>query len=65
MRQRKIAILHAVAHIELKSPKKLTMRIRRENGVTLRPHEILSQIFELSRDELKTATVIKGLGEHV
>jgi len=64
-RQKSFDLKKTVAHIELKSTKKLTMRIRKENGVTLRPPEILSQIFDLSRDELKTATVIKGLGEHV
>jgi radical SAM family uncharacterized protein/radical SAM-linked protein len=64
-RQKSFDLKKAVAHIELKSPKKVLMRIRKENGVTLRPHEILSRIFDLPRDELKTATVIKGLGEHV
>ena len=64
-RQKSFDLKKVVAHIELKSPKKVAMRIRKENGVTLRPHELLSQIFELSRDELKTATVIKGWGEHV
>jgi radical SAM-linked protein len=64
-RQKSFDLKKAVPHIVLKSEKKIEMRIRKENGVTLRPHEILSQIFGLSRDELKTATVIKGLGEHV
>jgi len=64
-RQKSFDLKKAVPHIVLKSVKKIEMRIRKENGVTLRPHEILSQIFGLSRDELKKATVIKGLGEHV
>ncbi|MEN8243311.1 MAG: TIGR03960 family B12-binding radical SAM protein [Thermodesulfobacteriota bacterium] len=64
-RQKSFDLKKAVPHIVLKSVKKIEVRIRKENGVTLRPHEILSQIFGLSRDELKTATVIKGLGEHV
>ena len=64
-RQKSFDLKKVVAHIELKDPKRLTMRVRKENGVILRPHEILSQIFGLSRDEQKTATVIKGLREHV
>ncbi len=64
-RQKSFDLKKTVAHIVLKNPNSIEMRIRRENGMTLRPHEILSQIFGLSRDELKTATVIKGLGEHV
>ena len=64
-REKSFDLKKVVAHIELNSPKRLAIRIRRENGVTLRPHEVLSQIFGLSRDELRTATVIKGLGEYV
>jgi radical SAM-linked protein len=64
-RQKSFDLKKVVAHIELRNPKRLTMRISKENGVKLRPCEIISQIFGLSRDELKTARVIKGLGEHV
>ena len=64
-RQKSFDLKKVVPHIELKDPHSIQMRILKENGVTLRPHEILSEIFSLSRDELKMATVIKGLGEHV
>ena len=64
-RQKSFDLKTAVPHIELKNQKSLEMRIRKENGVTLRPHEILNQIFDLSQDELKTATVVKKAGYHV
>ena len=64
-RQKTFDLKKAVPQIELKKTNGLKMRIRRENGVILRPQEILSQIFALSRDELKTAAVVKGVGDHV
>jgi radical SAM family uncharacterized protein/radical SAM-linked protein len=64
-RQNSFDLKKAVPRIALKNPNSMQMWIRKENGVTLRPHEVLSQIFGLSRDELKMAKVIKGLGEHV
>ena len=64
-RQKSFDLKKVVAHIELKTPKRLAIRIRKQNGVTLRPHEIVNRIFNLSGDELKTARVIKGLGENV
>lgn len=64
-RQKSFDLKKVVSHIELKTQDSMHMLIHEENGVTLRPQEILIQIFGLSRDELKTATVIKGLGGYV
>jgi radical SAM-linked protein len=64
-RQKSFDLKKVVSHIELKSRNSMQMLIREENGITLRPQEILRQIFGLSLDELKTATVIKGLGGYV
>ena len=64
-RQKSFDLKTAVPHIELINQISLEMRIRKENGATLRPNEILSQIFDLSRDELKMARVVKRAGDHV
>jgi radical SAM-linked protein len=64
-RQKSVDLKKVVTHIEMKGPNRMEMRIRKENGVTLRPHEILRHIFGLSRDELKMAKVTKGLGGNV
>ncbi len=64
-KQKSLDLKHQVSRIELKDPQTIVLGILKENGKTLRPHEILREIFGLSRHELKTARVVKGLEEHV
>jgi len=45
--------------------KQLMMQIRNKEGQTLRPSEILSEIFKLSSDEIRQAIVIKGIENNV
>ncbi|MCG6910446.1 MAG: TIGR03960 family B12-binding radical SAM protein [Deltaproteobacteria bacterium] len=64
-RRRDIDLKKVVVHMELKNPQSMYLNLLKESGRALRPQEILREIFDLSGDELKTATIIKGLNKDV
>jgi len=64
-KKRTFDLKKVVSQIELKDTKRLLLQVQKENETTLRPAEILMEIFSLSRKEVQLATVIKGMGEHV
>jgi hypothetical protein len=48
-----------VIKITMLSSNRLEMTLRSEPGKTVRPFEVLEHIFELSKEEIKQAAVVK------
>jgi radical SAM-linked protein len=48
-----------VDEIKINGPRQLVLKIRKKAGKTLRPSEILSELFKLSEEEIKQAIIVK------
>ncbi len=48
-----------VSDISLLSPERLYMTLRSEPGITLRPYEIIENIFDMPSEDIKMASIIK------
>jgi radical SAM family uncharacterized protein/radical SAM-linked protein len=58
-RIKKIDLKKMVAEIELTSPLKMKIILQKYDGLSVRPAEILARIFELSRENILSARILK------
>ncbi len=56
---KKINLKEMVINLTLLAPNKIRMVLRSEPGQTVRPFEVLEKVFELSKQEIKRAAVVK------
>ncbi len=56
---RQFDLKEMVIEIMMLSPNRLKMTLRSEPGKTVRPFEVLEHIFELSKEEIKQAAIVK------
>jgi radical SAM-linked protein len=56
---RQFDLKEMVIKITMLSPNRLKMTLRSEPGKTVRPFEVLEHIFELSKEEIKQAAIVK------
>ena len=58
-KSQKANLKELVLNIKLLAPDRLQMRLRAEPGKTVRPLEVMDQVFSRSKDELKQASIVK------
>ncbi len=56
---RKIDLKEVISGIDLISPVRLKMLLSSDSGITVRPVEIINKIFSISKQNLKTARILK------
>jgi hypothetical protein len=56
---RQFDLKEMVIKITMLSSNRLKMTLRAEPGKTVRPFEVLEHIFELSKEEIKQAAIVK------
>jgi radical SAM family uncharacterized protein/radical SAM-linked protein len=56
---RQTDLRESVLSMEITSPRNLTMALRQSEGKTVRPGEVLLNLFKMSHEEIKTARIIK------
>ena len=56
---KEINLKEMVINLSLSEPNQLRMILRSEPGQTVRPFEVLEKVFELSKEEIKQAVVVK------
>ena len=60
--EKKIDLKESVSAIEILEPSKLKMELKTGAGKTVRPLEVIKNIFNISEQEIKLASVIKLMG---